>query len=190
MLSVLFFFSLLLLILLFLWEVLLGFGDQCLLVWRSVLRIISLLKQICSLCCGKQWDVIVVHICLSLWIFFLVTTYTSPFCSSCFSVTCICGMFLRPGDNRFVAECRHNVCCQDSYTVKICTPSECTRVYLFSQFKHLSLITCWLEFGTNSVAGSREPIAEELLSPFWELSGIQPWHLGGPCCSLVTRSCT
>lgn len=132
-----------------------------LLIWRSVLCIISLLKQICSLCCGKQWDVIVVHICLSLWIFFLVTTYTSPFCSSCFSVTCICGMFLRPGDNRFVAECRHNVCCQDSYAVKICTPSECTRVYLFSQFKHLSLITCWLEFGTNSMAGSRELIAEE-----------------------------
>lgn len=134
------------------------------LIWRSVLCIISLLNQTCFLCCGKQWDIIVVHICLGLWIFLMVTTYTSPFCSSCFSVTCICGIFLRPGDNRFVAECRHNVCCQGSYAVKICISSECTRVYLFSQFKPPSVITCWLEFGINSVAGSRELIDQEYLN--------------------------
>lgn len=135
------------------------------LIWRSVLCIISFLNQICSLCCGKQRDTIVVHICLGLWIFFLmVTTYTSPFCSSWFSVTCICVMFLRPGDNRFVAECRHNVRCQDSHAVKICIPSECTKVYLFSRFKQPSAITCWLELGRNSVVGSRELIAQEYLN--------------------------
>lgn len=119
------------------------------LIWRAVFCIISPLNQTCFLCCGKQWDIIVVHICLGLRIFLMVTTYTSSFCSSCFSVTCICGIFLRPGDNRFVAECRHNVCCQGSYAVKICISSECTRVYLFSQFKPPSVITWWLEFGVN-----------------------------------------
>lgn len=79
-------------------------------------------------------------------------------------MTCICGVFLRPGDNRFVAECRHNVRCQDSYAVKICTPSKITRVSLFPQFKHPYLIAHELQSGTDLVAESRRWIAEKYLN--------------------------